>query len=125
MSKKAKVIQQIKTLKFFDSNLQMFPQKIIELKEKVDFEAEKRLFREAKLVRKLLTIHTYIQCADTYDIIENPKQVITKVQYKKGVTSTTAKEAKDGTVTVGQIPGQYMTEKEFDMMLEIYWQLKQ
>jgi hypothetical protein len=125
MSKKTNIIKTIQNLKFFDSNLKMFPDKILALKQSDSLADEKRLYRESKLVRKLLTIHTYLQCANSYDIIENPKQIITKAQFKKNVTSSAAEQAKDGVITIGPILAQYMDEKEFNLMLEIYWNLKQ
>lgn len=123
MIKRSRIIQRVQNLKYFDQGLRINSERTRAITEK-DEKESKRLFREAKLVRKLLTIHTYVQCADSYDIILNPKQLITKAQFKRNVTSSVAKEAEHGSITIGTIPAQYMTEEEFDIMVEVYWKLK-
>ncbi len=124
MIKKSRIIQRIQNLKYFDQGLHINAEKTRAITEN-DEQESKRLLREAKLVRKLLTIHTYVQCADSYDILENPKQIITKAQYRKNATSSIAKDAPHGAITIAGVPAQFMTEEEFDIMIEVYWKLKQ
>jgi hypothetical protein len=123
MIKKSKLIKRIQRLHYFDSDLQINKEKVQNISTK-DSNEHKRFYGELKIVRKLLTIHTYTQCAKSYDIIENPHQIITKEQFRKNVTSSVAEKAEDGTIVVGNIPAQYMPDDEFEIMLEIYYLLK-
>jgi hypothetical protein len=123
MVKKSKLVKRIQQLHYFDSDLNINKEKVQNIST-TNSNEHKRFYGELKLVRKLLTIHTYVQCANSYDIIENPKQIITKEQFRKNVTSSVAEKAEDGTIVVGAIPAQYMPEDEFEIMLEVYNLLK-
>ena len=123
MIKKSKLVKRIQQLHYFDSDLQINKEKVQNISS-INSNEHKRFYGELKVVRKLLTIHTYTQCSNSYDIIENPKQIITKEQFKKNVTSPVAEKAEDGTIVVGTIPAQYMPEDEFELMLEVYNELK-
>ena len=123
MVKKSKLVKRIQQLHYFDSDLNINKEKVQNIST-TNSNEHKKFYGELKLVRKLLTIHTYVQCANSYDIIENPKQIITKEQFRKNVTSSVAEKAEDGTIVVGAIPAQYMPEDEFEIMLEVYNLLK-
>lgn len=123
MIKKSKLIKKIQKLHYFDSDLQINKEKVQNISS-ADSNEHKKFYTELKIVRKLLTIHTYLQCANSYDIIENPRQIISKEQFRRNVTSSIAEKAEDGTIVVGSIPAQYMPEDEFEIMVEIYNLLK-
>lgn len=112
------LLNKIKKLQYFDQDLQLIKDKFFKLKIENDPLVEKEFLKELKFVRKVLTIRRYLECPESYDLIENPKQVITKMQFKKNVTSEQAAKAEDGSILTGGFPAQYMNEVEFKNLLK-------
>jgi hypothetical protein len=107
-------------LKYFDKKSLQVNKVKASLIERDDEKEQLKFYEELKLVRKLLTIQAYKHCQNTYDIIENPKGIITKIQFKRGVTSKIAEESEDGACLIAGIPAQYMNEKEFELIEKLY-----
>ena len=89
--------------------------------KETDFKKLAAWEKEMILVHKIRTVDTYLKLADTLDIAENPKQIMTKQNYKAIITSKSMKD------DVGYIPGygMYMCSDEFDNFVNAYKELKE
>jgi hypothetical protein len=125
MLTKKKILQKVKNMKFFNGNLDVVQEKVDKL-NKDNSSQVTRFETELKISFKLKTIHSYLQLPTTYDILENPHQIITKNEFKIRVTS---KEypSEDGIVVFNtpkfKATAFHMEEEEFDLYVECYKEL--
>lgn len=125
MLTKKKIIQRVKNMKFFDSRMEVDKDKVDAI-NKSNTRQIKRFEDEMKICFKMKTVWSYSLLPTTYDILENPKQIITKAEYKRKVVES-APESEVGTVLI-QGAGYEgfafrMSEEEFEVYLAAYKEL--
>ena len=109
----------IQNLHYFDTFLEPITDRV----ESIDSKDERKIKEfenELKIVLKLKNIYIYKMLPETYDILENQKQQMTKNEFKMITTG------KDTITEYGIIPktGSYHVEKkEWDLFEEVYNEL--
>lgn len=136
---KRQIKAKLKSLKFYDSTLTakesvlnelMLATKNIEGTDLVDFEklpkvlqkALRRFQVETEIVTKLFQAHILHSLPESYDILVNPKQIITKQEAEITITSLNTKE--QGGIQKGGYFFIYLDASELKTYKEIYKELR-
>lgn len=128
MTQKAVIKAKIRRLKYYDSQLnerRALIEQDLQMVEDDDVAGFKRLMKnqkrfteETELCMKLFQVFQLKRFPKTYDILENPKQIMTQKEARIHITSTnTANErfVKKGPYTFMYIPGE-----ELKILEEVY-----
>lgn len=110
----------IKNLRYFDSTLSM-DEKAVQSITASNLKQQRRFMKELECVMKLFNMHIYVSLPESYVPTENFKQIITKQEVKKIITSEA--HTAGGLIQAGGFAFTALSETEFDMYLEIYKEL--
>lgn len=113
------LIARIKKLKYYNQALDVIQSEVDKI-QPYDFKKLERLTKETELVTDLYMCHIYNSLPETLDIIENPKQVITKQDAYQTIIYP-----RDGVISKSGINFAHIPEERFKIMLEVYKELSQ
>ena len=119
----------IRRLKYYNNRLDVLQDKVKELvtlketNEKLFIKEGNRFQKESEIVAKLFQLHAIKSLPTTYDILENPKQILIKDEALRLMESEEAKD--NGMVSRGGFNFIYMSSGEKEIYNEILKELTQ
>jgi hypothetical protein len=114
---KKQILSRFNNLKYYDGQLNAVEKEVAKIGE-FNFRAQKRFIKETELVTELYMCHIYNSLPTTLDIIENPKQIITKQDAYKTIIVE-----REGVVARSGYNFCYIPEEKFKILLEVYKEL--
>lgn len=107
----------IRRFTYFDSRLNLLEYKVNTILPS-QLKRVRRFEKELSIVTHLFQVHTYNQLPVTYDILENPKQTITKSEYLRLMSSEECKE--QGYISKGAFRIIYISEGYFKLFQQVF-----